>query len=73
MATVAEIAKKTLKLELDAGIIDGKQKLASKVFTNVKTEATDENMHMSGVVLAGLQSRNLLKVKKIEEYEFNEQ
>lgn len=69
MATAAEIAKKSLKLELDAGIVDGKQKIASKVYSNVKTDATDENMHISGQVLSGLQSKSLLMVKKIEEYE----
>lgn len=72
MATAAAIAKKSLKLELDAGIVDGKQKIASKVFSNVKTDATDENMHISGQVLSGLQNKGLLKVKKIEEYEFSE-
>ncbi len=72
MATAANISKKSLKLELDGGIVDGKQRVASKLFTNVKTDATDENLHISGQTIAGLQEKGLLKVKKVEEYEFSE-
>jgi hypothetical protein len=72
MATAANISKKSLKLELDGGIVDGKQKVASKLFTNVKTDATDENLNISGQAIAGLQEKGLLKVKKVEEYEFSE-
>jgi len=59
--------KTTLKLELDNGIVDGKQLVKSKNYNKVKTTATDEELYNTAVAIAGLQSRDLLKVKRIEE------
>ena len=59
--------KTTLKLELDNGIVDGKQLVKSKNDNKVKTTATDEELYNTAVAIAGLQSRDLLKVKRIEE------
>jgi len=67
MAVVGSKEKLTLKLELDAGIVDGKQKIQSKMLSNVKTSAVDDNLHGVAVALAGLQNKPLLKVKRIEE------
>lgn len=59
--------KTTLKLELDNGVVDGKQLVKSKNYNKVKTTATDEELYNTAVAIAGLQSRDLLKVKRIEE------
>ena len=67
MAVVGNKEKLTLKLELDAGVVDGKQRAQSKMLNNVKTSAEDENLHDVAVVLADLQNKPLLKVKRIEE------
>jgi len=67
MAIEVMAEKKTLKLELDAGIVDGKQKVSSKSYSNLKLDATDDNIHASGEALAGLQELPLMKVKKVEE------
>lgn len=67
MAITTVKEKMSLKLELDAGILDGKQKVKSKVFNNVKTDATDDSLHEVAVTLAGLQDKDLLNVKRIEE------
>ena len=56
-----------LKLELDNGIVDGKQKIQSKTFNKVRTDVADEDLHGVGVILADLQSKELLKVKKVDE------
>lgn len=58
--------KIALRLELDGGIIAGKQKIDSKSFTQVKTASTNEALHGTATAIAGLQERNLVKVKKIE-------
>jgi len=67
MTITANKEKMTMKLELDGGIVDGKQKTISKAFNNVKTDALDENIHSAAITLAGLQNKSLLKVKRVEE------
>lgn len=59
--------KMALRLELDNGVVDGKQKIQSKTLNNVKTTAADENLHGVATVLASLQNKDLLKVKRVEE------
>ena len=67
MAIIVNKEKMALKLELDAGIVDGKQKIQSKTLSNIKTNAADENLHGTAIALAGLQNKSLLKVKRVEE------
>jgi len=67
MAIASVKEKTTLKLELDAGTVNGKQKVKSKSFNNVKTDATDESLHEVATTLAGLQQNDLLNVKRVEE------
>lgn len=67
MAIIGTKEKLALRLELDGGIVDGKQKIQSKVLNNVKTNAADENLHGTAVALVSLQSKSLLKVKRVEE------
>ncbi len=64
MAITTVKEKVVLKLELDNGIVDGKQKIQSKTFNKVRTDVADEDLHDVGVILADLQSKELLKVKK---------
>ena len=67
MAIIAHKEKSTLRLELDNGIVDGKQKTLSKSFTKVKTDAADEDLHVTALAIADLQSKDLINIKKIEE------
>lgn len=67
MAIIAVKEKATLKLELDNGIVNGRQRVLSKNFSKVKTDATDEGFHGTAVVIANLQNKDLLKVKRVEE------
>ena len=67
MAITTVKEKVVLKLELDNGIVDGKQKIQSKTFNKVRTDVADEDLHGVEVILADLQSKELLKVKKVDE------
>lgn len=66
MATQVNKEKVTLRLDLDGGVVDGKQKINTKSFTQIKTTAEDDALYNTASVLADLQERDLLKVKKIE-------
>lgn len=67
MAIIGIKERTTLKLELDNGMVDGKQRVLSKTFSKVKTSATDEDLHGAAMVLVDLQNKDLLDVKKVEE------
>ena len=67
MAIIVNKEKMALRLELDGGVVDGKQKIQSKTLNNIKTNATDDNLHGTAIALAGLQDKPLLKVKRVEE------
>jgi len=58
--------KMTLRLELDGGIVNGKQKLQPKSFTQIKATADDEALYNTATAIAGLQAKDLVKVKRIE-------
>lgn len=67
MAVITNKERVTLKLELDGGIVDGRQRVTSKSINNMKLDATDEGIHGTGVALTSLQSKDVLKIKKVEE------
>lgn len=58
--------KSTLRLELDGGIVNGKQKVNLKSFAQIKTTAEDEALYNTASIISELQERDLLEVKKIE-------
>lgn len=64
MASIKE--KISLKLELDNGVVDGKQKVLSKSFARVNTAAEDTNLFNAATAIGGLQEKSLLKIQKIE-------
>lgn len=57
--------KTTLRLELDGGIVEGKQKIVPKSFSQIKTSASDEELYNTATAIASLQ-RDLILVKKVE-------
>ncbi len=67
MAINAVKEKSTLRLELDNGLVDGRQRVLSKNYSKVKNDASDEGLHGTAIVIAELQSKDLLRVKKVEE------
>ena len=58
--------KLVLKLELDGGMEGDKQKIISKSFSKVKTDALDESLYGVANTIAGLHEEALLKVKRVE-------
>ena len=66
MAIRTNKEKLTLRLELDGGIINGKQKVNTKSFTHIKTAAEDQALFDTATALAGLQEKDLLRVKRLE-------
>ena len=65
---ISNIKEKTnLKLELDGGIVDEKQKFIYKTYGKIKTDALDEELYETAVALQTLQTKQLLNVKRIEE------
>lgn len=67
MAIETVIGKRALKLELDGGTVDGKQKVVNKIYNNIKFDALDDSIHLCGEALSTLQNKALLQVKKVEE------
>lgn len=58
--------KLALRLELDGGMVNGKQKIHPKTFAQIKTTADDTNLHSAATAIASLQERSLLKVQRVE-------
>lgn len=54
----------SLMLEFDAGVVNGKQTLKNKSYSNIRQTATDESLLKTANTLAGLQERDLLTVRK---------
>ena len=66
MAIRTNKEKLTLRLELDGGVINGKQKINTKSFAQIKTTAEDQALLDTASVIADLQEKDLLRVKKLE-------
>lgn len=58
--------KTTLRLELDGGVVDGKQKLIPRSFSQIKTTASDEELYNTATAIASLQNKDLMSIKKVE-------
>ncbi|HLR21777.1 MAG TPA: DUF1659 domain-containing protein [Tissierellaceae bacterium] len=67
MAIVSIKEKTALRLELDNGMVDGRQRVLSKTFSKIKDTAEDEDLHGTALVLGNLQNKDLLRIRKIEE------
>lgn len=73
MAIVESKDKLTLKLELDAGIVEGRQRTANKSINNIKLDASNEGMYGTGLALTNLQNKDVLRIKKVEELTLTEE
>ena len=62
MAMIRTKEKKELILELDGGVVNGKQKLVQKRFSNIVSNASDEKIYTVAIAIVGLQEKSLLKV-----------
>ena len=65
---IKSIKEKTnLKLELDGGMVGDKQKIISKSYSKIKTDALDEALYETAVALQTLQNKAIVNVKRVEE------
>lgn len=62
MAVAKEVVKRELILELDGGVILGKQTTVQKRYTNINIAATDANLLSAGQILSGLQEKALFNI-----------
>ena len=56
----------SLKIKLDLGMVDGKTKVRSKTFSNLKHDATSQNVYDVAESLMSLQEYNVLETIKID-------
>ena len=56
----------SLKIKLDLGMVDGKTKVRSKTFSNVKHNASAQNVYDVGESLMELQEYTVLETAKID-------
>lgn len=73
MAVIANKDRVTLKLELDGGVVDGRQRTSTKSINNMKLNSSDEAIHGTGLALTSLQSKDVLNIKKVEEMTLTEE
>lgn len=69
MDILSEKTKTTLRLELDDGIVNNKQKVKKQNFTKIKNEATDEQLYNTAKALSNLFEKDTISIKKVEESE----
>ena len=56
----------SLKIKLDLGMVDGKTKVRSKTFSNLKHDATSQNVYDVAESLMALQEYDVLETIKID-------
>ncbi|MBH0228945.1 DUF1659 domain-containing protein [Halobacillus yeomjeoni] len=70
MATQSEKVNSQLQMILDDGVDEqGNPLFRTKSFNNVKTTATDDQLHNVAVALEGLQQRIMQKVERNDSFE----
>lgn len=71
---IQELTEKvTLKIELDGGVVDGRQKINSKSFSKIKTDVTNEDLHGTAATMAELQEKDLVGIKRIQTSQLTEE
>lgn len=56
----------SLKIKLDLGMVDGKTKVRSKTFSNLKHDATSQNVYDVAESLMSLQEYDVLETIKVD-------
>ena len=60
------LLRKSLVIELDHGLKNGKQVIKNKSFSNINEAASDQNLYEAAKALMSLQKYNILQVKKVD-------
>lgn len=60
------LEKRNLRLEHDAGIVNGKQKLKTQSVPDIKSDASDDGLFAVGIAYNALSAKEVLSLKKID-------
>ena len=67
------VTSNQLRLEFENGMTEtGKMKVKSKTFSNIRTDATDDNLLVAAKAIDGLTAKSLHKTKKVVTSEISE-
>ena len=65
MAT-SVLEKRNLRLEYDAGIVNGKETFKTQSVPDIKSNATDDGLYAVGLAYNALSAKDLVNVKKVD-------
>ena len=65
MAT-SVLEKRNLRLEHDAGIVNGKETFKTQSVPDIKSNATDDGLYAVGVAYNQLSAKDVVNVKKVD-------
>ena len=65
MAT-SMLEQRNLRLEHDAGIVNGKQKLKTQSVPDIKSDASDDGLYAVAVAYQALSAKDVMNVKKVD-------
>ena len=66
MAVIEAKNPSSLKIKLDLGMVDGKTKIKSKTFPNIKPNASSQDVYEFCESLMALQEYDVLEIAKID-------
>jgi len=66
MAITSEVLSTKMVTRLNYGLVDGKEMIKSKTYSNVKTAATIDSIHAIATVISGLQVPTLEEVQRTQ-------
>ena len=65
MAT-SMLEKRNLRLEHDAGIVNGKQQLKTQSIPDIKSDASDDGLYAVAIAYQALSAKEVMNVKKVD-------
>lgn len=65
MAT-SMLEKRNLRLEHDAGIVNGEQKLKTQSVPDIKSNASDDALYAVAIAYDALSAKDVMNVKKVD-------
>jgi len=66
MALITDFLNKKIQIRSNHGLVDGKDKITSRIYGDVRAAATDQEIYDMAVIIAGLQQPVLEEVVKQE-------
>ncbi|MGL5328380.1 MAG: DUF1659 domain-containing protein [Peptostreptococcaceae bacterium] len=72
MALVETNNPSSLKIKLNLGLVDGKEKTRSKSYSYVKPDATSQDIYDIAQALMALQKYDIIEVIKVDNTELND-